>query len=148
MCSAPPRHGAVPIPVSKERTTAQEGHEQRSLAHVSDLVVNVLRYSLDGASQAEQAAASNVANDQTPGYQEQTVSFQSSLAAALSSSTPTTATVTTGVSAAPDGTDGNNVDLTSQLVDIQKEQLQTQADVDAVNLHFAILQGSMGGSFS
>ncbi len=115
---------------------------------MSDLVVNVLRYSLDGAAQAERAAASNVANDQTPGYQEKTVSFQASLAAALSSATPATATVTTGISAAPDGTDGNNVNLTSQLVDIQKQQLQTQADVEAVNLHFAILQGSMGGAFS
>jgi flagellar basal body rod protein FlgB len=115
---------------------------------VSDLAISVLQYSLNGAAAAEQAASANIANDQTPGYQEETVSFQASLQAALSSSTPTTAEVTTGVSDAPDGADGNNVDLTSQMVDIQKDELQTQADVEAVNLHFAILSGSMGNAFS
>jgi len=115
--------------------------------HMSDLTISVLRYSLDGASQAEQAAAANIANDQTPGYQEKTVSFESSLQAALADGTPSVAQVTTGVSSAPPGTDGNNVDLTSQLVAVQKDQLQAQADVDALNLHFAILQGSIGGAF-
>ncbi len=114
---------------------------------MSDLVISVLRYSIAGAAAAEQAAAANIANDQTPGYQEVTVSFQSSLQAALASSTPATAQVTTGVSSAPGGADGNNVDLTSQMVEVQKEQLQTQADVEAVNLHFAILSGSMGNAF-
>lgn len=115
---------------------------------MSDLAISVLQYSLNGAAAAEQAASANIANDQTPGYQEETVSFQASLQAALSSSTPATAEVTTGVSDAPDGTDGNNVDLTSQMVAIQKDELQTQADVEAVNLHFAILSGSIGNAFS
>ena len=114
---------------------------------MSDLVISVLQFSLDGASAAAQAAAANIANDQTPGYQEKTVSFQASLQSALASNTPATAQVTTGVSTAPGGSDGNNVDLTSQMVEVQKEQLQTQADVEAVNLHFAILSGSTGNAF-
>jgi flagellar basal body rod protein FlgB len=123
-----------------------DGRARRKV-HVG-LAVNVLQFSLNGAAQAEQAAAANIANDQTPGYQEQTVSFQASLEAALSSGTPSTAEVTTGVSDAPEGSDGNNVDLTSQMVDVQRDQLQTQADVEALNLHFAILSGSMGNAFS
>lgn len=112
------------------------------------LTVNVLHYAMDALDQSEQVIAGNVANDQTPGYTERTYDFESSLQAALASGGAVRVTPATGYSTAPAGTNGNNVDLTGQLVQLSGDQLQSQAVADALTAQFRILRGSMGGGFA
>ena len=91
--------------------------------------IGVLGYALDNLGQAEQVAAGNVANDQTPGYTAKTYDFESSLRAAMAGGGTATLTPTTGLSPAPAGTNGNNVDLAHEMVDMSGYQVQAQAGV-------------------
>lgn len=110
------------------------------------LTVNVLGYALDALGQAEKVAADNISNDQTPGYSAKTYSFRSALANAISSGGTATLSPTEGTSPAAAGTDGNNVNLSNQLVAVSADQLQTQAVSDALNSQFQILSESAAAS--
>jgi flagellar basal-body rod protein FlgB len=110
------------------------------------LITDVLGYTLDALGQAEQVAAGNVANDQTPGYVAKTYDFETSLQAALAAGGVRTLAPTEGLSAAPAGSNGNNVDLASQLVALSEYQLQSQAVSEALSSHFQVLADSMGAS--
>jgi len=110
------------------------------------LTIDVLGYALDALGRAEQVAANNISNDQTPGYTAKTFSFRSALAEAVDAGGTSTLTPTVGVSSAPAGTDGNNVNLSGQLVDVSKLQLQTQAVSEALNSQFQILSESSAAS--
>lgn len=109
-------------------------------------VVNILQFALDGVSQQQAAIAGNVANAQTPGYTAEDVSFQQSLERALADGG--TATITESPSNAAPATDGNNVDLTTQLVEAQESTLQYQQITDSLNSQFRLVQGAAGGSFT
>lgn len=110
---------------------------------MSSLTISVLRYALDGLGVAEKAASNNIANDQTPDYTAETVSFEPALAAALGQGHGTVhASVTIGLSAAPAGTDGNNVDLTTAMTGLQEDTLQYQALSSALNAKFRILSAA------
>lgn len=110
------------------------------------LVTNVLGYALDALGQAEQVTAGNVANDQTPGYTARTYDFESALRAAIASGGVETVSASMGLSPAPAGTDGNNVNLSQQMVDMSEYQLQTQAVSDALSTQFQILADAMAAS--
>jgi len=110
------------------------------------LITGVLGYALDALSQAEQVTAGNIANDQTPGYTAKTFDFDTSLRAALAAGGRQTLAPATGLSTAPAGSDGNNVDLAHEMTDLSKEQLQTQAVSEALTSHFQILAEAMSAS--
>lgn len=110
------------------------------------LTINVLGYALDALGQSEQVSAGNVANDQTPGYTAKTYNFDTALQAAMSSGGTSTVTPTEGLSPAPAGTDGNNVNLAQQLTNLSKDEVQTQAVSDALSTQFMILGDAMGAS--
>lgn len=112
------------------------------------LTVNVLSYALNALAQERQTIAGNVANDQTPGYSAHTYNFEGSLRSALAGSGSANLSPTKGISAAAAGTNGNNVNLSGQLSKLSADQLQSQAVVDALNIQFRILRGSMGGGFA
>lgn len=116
---------------------------------MSDLTTQALQYAIDGLSLRQQAAAGNLANASTPNYQAKEVDFESSLAQALEEGNVGLAgspTVTT--STAPSDANGNNVDPSNELVNLQETTLRYQAMVDSINTQFSILRGSMGGSFT
>ena len=108
--------------------------------------ISVLSYALDNLGQAEQVVAGNVANDQTPGYTAKTYDFESSLKAAMAAGGTSTLAPVTGLSPAPAGTDGNNVDRSQQMVDMSEYQVQAQAVSDALSTQFQILGDAMGAS--
>lgn len=110
------------------------------------LTINVLGYALDSLGQAEKVTASNVSNDQTPGYTAETFHFRSALASAISAGGTATLSPTEGHSTASSGTDGNNVNLAQQLVKLSDDQLQTQAVSDALTSQFQILSESAAAS--
>lgn len=109
-------------------------------------MTSVLGYALDNIGQAEQVTAGNVANDQTPGYTAKTYDFESSLQAAMASGGTATLTPTTGLSPAPAGTNGNNVNLSQEMIDASGQQVQAQAVSDALSTQFQILGDAMGAS--
>lgn len=110
------------------------------------LTTSVLGYALDNIGQAEQVTAGNVANDQTPGYTAKTYDFESSLRSAMSSGGAATLAPTTGLSPAPAGANGNNVNLSQEMVDATDQQVQAQAVSDALSTQFQILGDAMGAS--
>ncbi len=112
-------------------------------------VVDVLQFSIDSLSLRQQAIANNIANYATPGYTAQGVSFQQSLTQALASQGPTaTASATEVSSNAPPATDGNNVNLSAELIAAEKATLQYQTMVNALNAQIRLVRGSLGGSFT
>ncbi|HMD45958.1 MAG TPA: flagellar basal body rod protein FlgB [Acidimicrobiales bacterium] len=109
-------------------------------------IVDVLQFAIDGLSQRQDAVANNLANANTPGYTANEVSFESSLNQALSTPDGTAQVTTTKSTNAP-GTDGNNVDLSGELVAAQQTTLQYQTMTDLINAQFRLIQGAAGGSF-
>lgn len=108
--------------------------------------IDVLGYALDNLGHAQQVTAGNIANDQTPGYTAKTYNFESSLQAAMAGGGTATLAPTTGLSTAPPGTDGNNVNLSQQMVGVSEERVQTQAVSDALSTQFQILGDAMNAS--
>lgn len=109
-------------------------------------VVDILQFALNGVSQQQSAIAGNLANAQTPGYTARDVSFQQSLEHALNEGG--TASITEQTSKAPPATDGNNVDLTTQLVAAQTATLHYQVITNALNDQFRLVRGAAGGPFT
>ena len=85
----------------------------------TDVVASTLRAALDGLSLRQRVTADNISNIDTPGFRASTVDFESSLRTALTDgdlASGATVTPTAGVSAAPTGPDGNNVDLQTETM--------------------------------
>lgn len=109
-------------------------------------IVDVLQFALDGLTEQQNAVANNLANAETPGFTDTEVSFQQSLQQALDDP-GTTAQVTEAPSAAPAASDGNNVDLSDELVEAEQTTLQYQTMSEMLNAQFLLVQGAAGGSF-
>lgn len=107
-------------------------------------IVGVLQFAVDGLAQQQQAIASNLANDSTPGYTAQDVTFQTSLQQAIASPTGGTAQVTVSPSPAPYASNGNNVDTSSQLMAAEQTTLEYQTMVDMLNQQFTLVQQAAG----
>lgn len=111
-------------------------------------IVGVLQFALDGVTQQQQAVANNLANLDTPNYTDTEVTFQQSLQQALQDDGGGTATITQVPSTSAPATDGNNVDLASELTEAEESTLQYQALSESVNAQFRLIRGAAGGSFS
>ena len=113
-----------------------------------DLAVSALTFALQGLDAQQNAIANNIANVDTPGFTATDVSFASSLRDALASNQPdATATVSVSPSAAVPSSNGNNVSLSGQLVQLEQATMSYQADSNLVSDQFKLLSGSMGGQF-
>jgi flagellar basal-body rod protein FlgB len=111
----------------------------------NDLTEKILGYALDGLSLQENVIANNVANDQTPNFLASDVDFQSSLAQAIQTpGSGATASATVFNTADPPGTDGNNVNLATELVEASRATLQYQAVVHGLNFKYNELAQAMG----
>lgn len=114
---------------------------------MTDGIVGVLKFAVDSLSLAQQTTASNIANQQTPGYQAQEVSFEQSLQQAMASPGGGQAVAKVYGSPAAPGTNGNNVDLATELTGADQETMQYQTMVELLNAQFRLVQGAAGGSF-
>ena len=115
---------------------------------MSDGIMGILQFAVDNVSLQQQTTANNIANDQTPGYTAQDVNFEQSLQQALNSPTGGTATSTITNSTAAPSTDGNNVDLPTEMTNATQETMQYQSTVELLNAQFRLVQGAAGGSYS
>jgi flagellar basal-body rod protein FlgB len=111
-------------------------------------IMQVLGFALQGMTERQQVIANNLSNVDTPGYTAQQVHFQASLENALNGPNSQTASITESASPQLPNTDGNNVDVGSQMVDAVQATMQYQALVDMFNAQFRLTQGAAGGSFS
>lgn len=109
--------------------------------------MGILQFSVDSLSLQQQTTASNIANEQTPGYTAQDVSFEQSLQQAMDSPSGGTATSTVANSSASPASNGNNVDLPTEMTDATQETMQYQSMVELLNAQFRLVQGAAGGSF-
>ncbi len=110
-------------------------------------IMQVLGLALQGMTQRQQAIADNLSNVDTPGYTAQQVHFQSSLESALNGSGTQSASITESASPQLPASNGNNVDVGSQMVDAAQATMQYQALVDMFNAQYRLVQGAAGGSF-
>jgi len=110
-----------------------------------DLASSAVYEAMQGLWAQQQAVADNVANVNTPGYKAQEVSFESSLAQAVANGDPSDMQITTTPSSAPSDQTGNNVSLSTELVEEQKAGMQFQTMVEAMNAKFQLLSDAING---
>jgi len=115
---------------------------------MTDGIVGVLQFAIDGVTAQQNAVANNIANYNTPGYGDTEVNFQSSLAQAIDTPGYNTATITTTTSSASPGIDGNNVRLSDELKEAQTDTLHYQTVSESLNAQFRLVAGSAGGSYT
>ena len=103
-----------------------------------------LNSALDGLALRQRVIADNVANIQTPGFRAGRVSFEESLAAAVSDGS---GAVTPAISQSLDATrlDGNNVNLDAETLMNVQTNLRYQLATQAVNGTFTNLRTAMRG---
>lgn len=115
---------------------------------MSDGILGVLSFAIDGVTEQQNAVANNIANDQTPNFTDTEVNFQQSLQQAIDAPGPATASITVDPSSAAPASNGNNVDLNTELVESEKAVLQYQTISESLNAQFRLISGASGGSYS
>ena len=110
---------------------------------VLDLTMQAIQTSLDGLAARQRISAQNLANSETPGYTAQTVSFEDSLNAAISSGDPSQAQISTGLTADPANINGNNVSVDAETISMIDTGLKYQLATQEMSNKFRILHDSM-----
>ncbi len=114
---------------------------------MSSGVIGILQFAIDGITSQQSATANNIANEATPGYTATEVNFEQSLSQALGSSATQLSQVSKSPYAGPAATNGNNVDIGSEMVNAEQETLHYQAVTESLNAQFRLIQGASGGSY-
>jgi flagellar basal-body rod protein FlgB len=110
---------------------------------VLDLTMQAIQASLDGLAARQRITAQNLANAETPGYTAQTVSFENSLASAISNGSPTSTSIATGSTGDAVDTNGNNVSVDGETLTAIDTQLRYQLATESMNNKFRVLKDSM-----
>jgi len=107
---------------------------------------------MQGSLLRQQVLANNIANANTPGYQRSDVDFQSALAQAFSSGTPSTSQldqITFSPQRAANGAmqvDGNTVDINTENADLSENTLDYQALESVMGTRMSILKTAIGST--
>ncbi len=116
--------------------------EEGAVADATE-AIGVLQFALDAVVNQQQTIANNIANANTPGFQADQVTFESSLANALQDGGSASATVVPEGLAS--GANGNNVSLPTEMTLMQENNLQNQTVVNALNAQFSVLSNAITG---
>jgi flagellar basal-body rod protein FlgB len=103
--------------------------------------IGILQFALDAVVDQQQTIANNISNQDTPNYQADEVTFESSLAQALESGG--TATVQDSPEGLASGTNGNNVSLPTEMTLMQENDLENQTVDNALSGQFSILSDAI-----
>jgi flagellar basal-body rod protein FlgB len=121
---------------------APTGAEENAMTDATQSI-GILQFALDGIVEQQQTIANNIANVDTPGYQADQVTFESSLADAVANGGEAAAqSVPEGLSS---GSNGNNVSLPTEMTLMQENDLQNQTVVNALDDQFALLSDAITG---
>lgn len=104
----------------------------------------ILSFAADSLNLATQVTANNIANYSTPGFTAQEVSFESSLQNAIAAGGPAPATAAVYSSPQAAAANGNNVDLPSEMTNLQSESLQYQSVVELLNQNLTMFHDALG----
>ena len=105
--------------------------------------INVLNFALDAVQERDQVIANNVANVNTPNFQANVVTFENSLANAISSGgTAAASVVPEGLQS---GSDGNNVSLPAELSLETETNLENESITNSLTAEFATLSSAISG---
>jgi len=103
--------------------------------------IGILQFALDAVVYQQQAIANNMSNQDTPGYQANQVTFQSSLAQALQQGGTAAMAITPEGLAS--GTNGNNVSMPTEMTLLQENNLENKTVDNALSAQFAILSAAI-----
>jgi flagellar basal-body rod protein FlgB len=103
--------------------------------------IGILQFALDAVVDQQQTIANNISNQDTPNFQADEVTFESSLADALQGGG--TAGVTSSPEGLASGTDGNNVSLPTEMTFMQENDLENQTVDNALSGQFSILSDAI-----
>lgn len=106
---------------------------------LDDVTTVTLQSAMTALAQRQRASANNIANVETPGYLAQRVSFEDSLRDAVSSGTPQDAAVTYSNSTDNAGVNGNNVNLSSEIVIDEETTMQNQLVAQALTSKYGLV---------
>ena len=103
--------------------------------------IGILQFALNAVVSQQHVIANNIANQDTPGYQANQVTFQSSLAAALQQGG--SAAMTVAPEGLPSGTNGNNVSIATEMTLLMENNLENQLVANALSTQFSILSAAI-----
>ena len=111
---------------------------------INSIATDIGNKSLDALWMRSNAISNNIANADTPGYQEKTVSFENELTSALADNTITAADVsdlqpTLETDSNVYTQNGNGVDIEQQMIDLARNQLQYNYMERAVSANLNLL---------
>ena len=112
---------------------------------LDDITSVALQVAIGGLAQRQQVTANNIANTETPNFSATQVSFESSLADAVSAGTPAQAAVSAGGTGDAAGVNGNNVSLDREFVTATKTTLQEQLLTSALTSKYGELSTVLKG---
>ncbi|HTW98606.1 MAG TPA: flagellar basal body protein [Acidimicrobiales bacterium] len=105
--------------------------------------ISILNFALDSIQDRSQVIANNIANEDTPGFQANVVTFESSLAGALEHGGEASASdVPEGL---PSASNGNNVDLSAEMSLLSQTNLENQSVVNSLDSQFSTLSSAITG---
>ena len=103
--------------------------------------IGILQFALNSTVSQQQVIANNISNLNTPNFQADKVSFESSLAQALQQGG--SATSQTIPEALASATNGNNVSLPTETTLMMKNSLENQTLDNAISGQFNILSNAL-----
>jgi len=110
------------------------------VANVTDSI-GILQFALNATVTQQQVIANNISNLNTPNYQADKVSFESSLAQALQTGgTVSAQTIPEGLAS---GTNGNNVSLPTETTLLMKNNLENQTLDNAISGQFNMISDAL-----
>ena len=117
--------------------------------------INVLDKAADASWTRNDVLANNIANADTPNYKRKDVQFETYLSNAIAGTDPLDETVATIDLSTLESTtyteqaglsyraDGNNVDITTENVELAKNQLKYYTLMDSINNEFSRLKSAL-----
>jgi flagellar basal-body rod protein FlgB len=112
---------------------------------LDDIASLALQTAVAGLGVRQQVTANNIANLETPGFAASNVSFEASLADAIASGDPAQAAISVDVSGQLPGLNGNNVNLSQQIVTATQTGLQEQLLTGALTSKFGLISTVLKG---
>lgn len=110
----------------------------------NDPTQSVIEYGLSAAGTAEQVDANDLANQSTPYFHATRLDFQSSLASAIATGQPSQANANLVSAGGAMNANGNDVDVTATMSDLQRNSMLYQALAEAVSNRLDLMHTALG----
>ena len=112
---------------------------------LDDVTSLTLQTAIAGLSARQQVTSNNISNVETPDYTASSVNFEQSLADAVAAGNPTQAVFTTTASTLNPGVNGNNVNLSDEIVTAEKTDLQESLLTGALTSKYGLISDVLKG---